>query len=337
MKVLLYTGKIDVDKSGVGKAKEHQIKALTLANVPYTLDTKDDYDIVHINTIFPDALLFAKKAKKQGKKVIFHAHSTEEDFKNSFMFTNALAPAFKTWIKGLYSQADLLLTPTPYSKKLLLSYGLKEPIIPISNGIDLSFWKANKNDRVNFRKKYNFKETDKVIMSVGLFIERKGIIEFLTLAKRMPEYKFIWFGQPFESLQSQAVREALKHRTSNTYFPGYIESAELKCAYAGCDVYIFPTKEETEGIVLLEALAMKTNTVISDIPIYDEWLTDGYNVYKAKNVDEFEEKIKGIITGKLPSVTENGYKLAKERDIKNIGYKLKDIYEKLLEKNTQRN
>ncbi len=336
MKILLYTGKIEVAKSGVGKAMQHQERALSLAKVPYTLDPKDDYDIAHINTIFPDSLMLAKKAKKQGKKVIFHAHSTEEDFKNSFMFTNALAPAFKTWIKSLYGQADLLLTPTPYSKKLLLSYGLKEPIIPLSNGIDLNFWKADENARKRFREKYNFKDTDKVIMSVGLFIERKGILEFLELAKRMPEYKFIWFGQPYESLQQPKVKEALKNKPNNAYFPGYIESKELKDAYAGCDVYIFPTKEETEGIVLLEALAMKTNTIISDIPIYDDWLTDGYNVYKAKTVSEFEEKIKGIINGDLPSLTDNGYKLAKERDIKNIGYKLKEIYEQLLEKDLQK-
>ena len=52
MKVLLYKGKVDVEKSGVGKAVKHQERALSLAKVPYTLDEKDDWDIVHINTIF---------------------------------------------------------------------------------------------------------------------------------------------------------------------------------------------------------------------------------------------------------------------------------------------
>lgn len=31
-------------------------------------------------------------------------------------------------------------------------------------------------------------------MGVGLYIERKGILDFVELAKRLPEYKFIWFG-----------------------------------------------------------------------------------------------------------------------------------------------
>lgn len=332
MKVLLYTSKVkDIEKSGIGKASMHQQQALKYANVSYTLNPKDDYDIIHINSIFPDSLLMAKKAKQKGKKVVFHAHSTEEDFRNSFKFSNFASAPFKQWIKICYKTADVLLTPTPYSKGILETYGLNKEIIAISNGIDLDFWKPNENAKQRFRNKYGFKDDDKVIMAVGLYIERKGILEFLELAKRMPKYKFIWFGYTAPSLRTIKVTEAMKNKPANVYFPGYVSSDELKDAYAGSDIYIFPTKEETEGIVLLEALAMKINTIINDIPIYDS-LTDGYNVYKAKNIDEFETKIKGIINGALPNITENGYKIAADRDIKKIGYKLKKIYENVLEK-----
>ena len=153
----------------------------------------------------------------------------------------------------------------------------------------------------------------------------------MELARRCPEYKFIWFGYTKPSLIPENISRAIKNKPSNVQFPGYVNSSELKDAYAGCDLYIFPTKEETEGIVLLEALAMKTKTIISDIPIYDEWLKDGINIYKAKDIDDFEKKIKLILEGKLPDVTEKGYKIAQERDIKKIGYKLKKVYEKVLE------
>ena len=102
-------------------------------------------------------------------------------------------------------------------------------------------------------------------------------------------------------------------------------------ALNGCDLYLFPTLEETEGIPILEACACKTPSLIRDIPVFDEWLEDGVNVYKAKDLDEFEEKIKKIINKELKDVTEEGYKVAKERDIKKIGIKLKEIYEEVLE------
>ncbi len=333
MKVLLHTGKFkEVEKSGVGRAIVHQKKALDLVHVPYTTNPKDEFDIVHINTIFPESLILAKKCKKMGKKVIFHAHSTEEDFRNSFKLSNAVSPLFKQWLKGCYGSADLLITPTEYSKKLLEKYDLNKEIIAISNGIDLDFFDRKKSNPDAFRKKYGFSQNDKVIMAVGLYIERKGILEFLELAKRLPEYKFIWFGYTAPALIPEYISKAIKNKPNNVIFPGYIDSASLKDAYAGCDLYIFPTKEETEGIVLLEALAMKTKTLVSDIPIYDDWLIDGINIYKAKNVDDFEDKIRKIIEGKLPDVTAAGYKVAKARDIKSVGYELKKAYEHVLEK-----
>ena len=100
MKVLLHSDKQEqIAKSGVGRAIVHQQEALRLNGVEYTLDPKDtDYDIIHINTIFPESYLMGKKAKKMGKKVIFHAHSTEEDFRNSYLLTNQVAPLFKKWL-----------------------------------------------------------------------------------------------------------------------------------------------------------------------------------------------------------------------------------------------
>ncbi len=337
MKVLFYLGKVKVNESGVGKACVHQQRCLDLVGIPYTTNPKDDYDVVHINTVFPDALVMIKRAKAKGKKVVMHAHSTQEDFRNSFKFSNKAAPAFKQWLKYYYNQGDIIVTPTLYSKKLIEEYGIKKEIIPISNGIDLQFFKPTKEGANRFRQKYNFSKNDKIIMAVGLYIERKGILEFLELAKRMPEYKFIWFGHTDPILIPSKINAAIQNKPSNVYFPGYVSSDELKDAYSGADIYIFPTKEETEGIVLLEALAMKINTIISDIPIYDDWLTDGFNVYKAKNVDEFEDKIKKIINGKLPSVVDQGYKVAASRDIHKISEKLKKVYEKVLKEDFVKN
>ena len=105
----------------------------------------------------------------------------------------------------------------------------------------------------------------------------------------------------------------------------FAEGDELKQAYVGCDVYIFPTLEETEGIVLLEALAAKANVIVRDIPVFD-WLNGGTDCYKAKDKDEFERMIKEIYEGKLPSLRENGRKAVENMDIKKIGEKLVKIY-----------
>ena len=333
MKVLLYSeGLKAISKSGLGKAIKHQMKALEYENIPYTLNPKDDYDILHINTYFPKSYFLAKKARKQGKKVVYHAHSTEEDFKDGFIFCKQISPLFKKWLIKCYKLGDVLITPTPYSKKLLDTYGIDRPIYALSNGIESDHFKRNEELGKKFREKYHYSKDDKVIIGIGLYIERKGIVDFVNLAKRCPEYKFIWFGYSPLKAATKPVRKAVNTKLSNLTFAGYVPSDDIMGAMSGADLYIFPTLEETEGIPIVEACATGIDAIVRDIPVFDEWLVDGENVYKAKDIDEFEEKIRKILNHELPSLTKNAYKVAKERDLRIIGRKLHEIYDELLKK-----
>ena len=332
MKVLLYTeGEKLFAKSGLGKAIKHQMKALEYENIEYTTDLQeDDFDIVHINFYGPNSFALAKIEKKKGKKIVYHAHSTEEDFKNGFIFCKQISPAFKKWLIKCYSLGDVIITPTPYSKRLLEGYGIDRKIYSISNGIELDKFKLDKAARKRFRERYNYKKNDKVIVGIGLYIERKGIVDFVELAKMCPEYKFIWFGYSPLSAATKAVREAVNTKLDNLIFAGYVEQEIIVEAMNGCDIYLFPTYEETEGIPIIEACACKATAIIRDIPVFEGWLEDGINVYKAKNLDEFYDKIQKVINKELPSLGEAAYKVAVERDIKRIGKQLKEVYEEVL-------
>ena len=90
------------------------------------------------------------------------------------------------------------------------------------------------------------------------------------------------------------------------------------------DVYLFMTHEETEGIVLLEALASKVDTVVSDLPVFD-YLNADHDVYKADSLLTFKERLKGLLDGNLPSLIERGYQKASLKSIQNIGQQY--IYE----------
>ncbi len=333
MKVLLYTeGLKTVGKSGLGKAIKHQQKALENEHIEYTLNPKDDYDILHINTYFPKSYFLAKRAKKKGKKIVYHAHSTEEDFRDGFIFCRQIAPLFKKWLIKCYRLGDVIVTPTLYSKRLLEGYkGLEnKKIYAISNGIEIEFFKKNKKLGEKFRQDYHIKKDEKVIIGIGLYIERKGIVDFVELAKRLPEYKFIWFGYSPLAAATKPVRDAVNTKLDNLLFAGYVEREVIREAMNGCDLYLFPTLEETEGIPIVEACACETNAIIRDIPIFDGWLEDGKNVYKAKDVDDFEKKIKDFFSGKLPSVAKNAYKVAQERDLKYVGKQLHQVYDEVL-------
>lgn len=332
MKVLLYTeGMKTIGKSGLGKAIQHQRKALEDNHIAYTLDPKcKDYDLVHINFFGLKSYHLAKKARKMGKKVVYHAHSTEEDFRNSFIFSNTIAPLFKWWICKCYRLGDHIITPTEYSKKLLLNYNLDRPITAISNGIDMHFFKKKEKDGEKFRKQYGFKKEDKVVIGIGLYLERKGILTFVEMAKRCPEYKFIWFGYSPLSVSPRKIKKAVHTKLPNLTFAGYVERDMIHSAFSGCNLYLFPTLEETEGIPILEGLSEQADILVRDIPIF-AFLKEGRDVYKAKNDDEFEEKLRKILEGKLPSLQGNGYELVKNMEIKTVGKKMISVYKQVLE------
>lgn len=325
MKILLHSDmKKSIQQSGVGRAQLHQEMALESAGIAYTTNYKDDFDMVHINTVFPHSLVVAKKAKAAGKPVIYHAHSTMEDFKNSYTFSNQASLGFKYWLNTCYNSADLILTPSQYAKNLLEKYDIDKSIHVISNGIDLAYWQASQEEVANMRARFNLRPDQKVAISVGLQIERKGIIEFVELAKQMPEVTFIWFGYSNPYALPKDVKKAIATKLPNLIFAGYIPRDQVRVAYQMADVYLFMTHEETEGIVLLEALASKVNTIVSDLPVFD-YLKADRDVYKANALEDFKVQLEGLLGGDLASLSENGYQQASLKSIQNIGQQY--IYE----------
>ena len=327
MKVYVYMGaKKIIEKSGVGRAIDHQIALLKEQGVEVNTCTMKDADIVHINTIFPDSVVAALRAKAMGKKVIWYGHSTMEDFKNSFVGSNLFAPIFKKWITFCYGLGDVIITPTPYSRTILKSYGIKKPIVDLSNGIDTGFWKPSEEGRRRFREKYNIPEGKKVVVSVGHYIGRKGLIDFVDLARSMTDVQFMWFGYTDERLVTANIKRAMKTAPMNVVFPGYVDKEELREVYQGADAFCFMSHEETEGIVVLEALACGTPTIVRNIPVYDGWLEDNKNVFKCDDMHQFWNNLNAVLKGKAMNLQSEGYRIVAERDFNSIGKRLVEIY-----------
>lgn len=327
MKIYIYSGgeKL-VGKSGVGQAIRHQRECLRRSGVFVTDRWTRDAAAIHVNTVLPDSVLAALGARLRGRKVVWYGHSTMEDFRSSFKGSDALAPLFRRWITFCYGLGDVVLTPTEYSRRLLEGYGLKKPVYSISNGVDTAFFRPDPAARSALRARYGLEAEEKVVVSVGHTIARKGLPEFLELARRMPEARFLWFGWTDPKLVPREITQAMESAPANVSFPGYVGREELREAYQGADVFAFLSHEETEGIVVLEALACGVPTVLRDIPVYEDWLEHGENVYKASNSDEFQRIVSGLLDKTLPDLTAAGRAAAEARSLEQVGKRLKEIY-----------
>nr|WP_326126775.1 glycosyltransferase [uncultured Oscillibacter sp.] len=327
MKIYIYSGgeKL-VGRSGVGQAIRHQRECLRRADIDTASRWTPDTAAIHVNTVLPDSVLTALGARLRGRKVVWYGHSTMEDFRGSFKGSDALAPLFRRWIKFCYGLGDVVLTPTDYSRRLLEGYGLRRPVYSISNGVDTDYFRPDPAARAAFRRRYGLAEDARTVISVGHTIARKGLPEFLDLARRVPSAQFLWFGWTDPRLVPRDIVRAMEDAPANVHFPGFVDRERLREAYRGADVFAFLSHEETEGIVVLEALACGIPTVVRDIPVYTGWLEDGKNIYKASNTDEFQQRVEGILSGSLPDLTPAGRAAAESRSLEAVGAQLREIY-----------
>ncbi len=333
MKILLYLeNRKGLSNSGIGRALSHQMKALESQGIEYTLDPSDTYDLAHINSNAQKSYSLLKKCKRNNIPVIAHGHSTHEDFKESFRCWQLMAPFYNHMMNRMYTKADLIITPTEYSKKLIENYkNVNCPVEAVSNGIVLSLYEKNEENIKNFENMFNIEKNDKVIIGVGFYFKRKGIDDFMEIARHHRDVKFIWFGYLNKLLTTSYCLKVIKNKPDNVILPGYIKGDIMNGALHRASAMLFPTREETEGIVVLEAFASHLPLITRDIGVYQDWLTKD-NSYKCRSIDDFDKAVDNIFTKDQTSLTSNAYKVAEERSIEKVGERLKQIYSSLLSK-----
>lgn len=329
-RVCLYSGAGKfMEKSGVGSAMRHQAAMLrTLGSQIVKLWKRPD--IVQLNTIFPDSVLVGLLAKALGIPVVVFAHSTREDFEQSWVGAVTFAPLFEKWLGVVYRRGDVVVTPTPYSRSIIEHYNIQAPIRVLSNGVDTRFFSGGAEARARFRTRYSIPEGRKVVLSVGHLMVRKGIVEYIDLARAMPEADFYWAGTaPSEAMMTPEVRAALADLPANLHLMGHVAPDEVRDAYAGADLFCFMSHEETQGIVVLEALSSGVPVLVRDIPVYEGWLHEAA-VHRASTTVEFEVAARAILSGEAADLTEAGRRLAAQHDLHVVSGDLAAVHHELL-------
>lgn len=312
--------------TGLLSSYKNQKKVLNGLNIPFVEKWDASCDILQINTPWPTSLFVINKARRKGKKVIIWSHVTVEDSIQVFRFFKYIALVYKKYLTYAYNLADVIFSPTEYTKSLLVAYGIRqEKIVSLSNGVDLKKYYTDSLKRESGRKKYNLENV--VVGSTGLVVPRKGTDTFISLAKKFSGNQFVWFGKIYSALMAEPLPKDLPN---NINFTGYID--DINEAYNAMDIFIFPSYEENEGMSILEAAAVGLPILVRDIPVYKDWLIHGENCLKAKNEEEFEKYLNQLIMDKslCDHLSIGAKKLAMRKSIDVLSQKALTEYKKLL-------
>ncbi len=329
MKICLYLELEEKLKvSGIGSAIRNQRRSLELNKIEYTNDLKDDFDILHLNILGLKSLYLARKMRKEGKKVIIHAHTTADDFRNSFRFSNTIAPYLGRCLTFYYNQADLVLCPSEYTKRVLERHGVRSPIKAISNGVDTDKFIFSEEKRERFREEHDLE--DVTPLCVGHMFLRKGVETFMKAAGSHKQ-RFIWVGRRYRKLESRRIQELIRNKPDNLLLIDYVE--DIVEAYCGTDLFFFPSNCENQGIVLLEAAACRRPILCRNLPAYEDFMVEDVNCLKAGSDMEMMEKLDVLLDdGKLrDKLSRNALEMSEKHSLRNVGAELKRVYETVLE------
>jgi len=272
---------------GHAQAVRNQRHIMRAAGIDYTTAPDLDADVLHLNNMGPRSVYYARKARRRGVPVLVHTHQTARDFRGSFALSDVLARPLEPYLRYAYSLADHLVCPSEYNRREIASY-TSVPATVVSNGFDAGKLDGFEALRDDVLARYDLEPP--VVFMVGHVLRRKGVEAFVETARRRPDLDFAWFGyvNPLGGglagrlLEGRGTRRLVEQAPENCTFTGYVE--DIRGAFAAGDVFCFPTRNENEGIALLEAMHCGKPAVVRDIPTF-EWLEDGVDCLKA--TDDF--------------------------------------------------
>ncbi len=228
---------------------------------------------------------FSKALKKQGiKKPFIHtihgvlADEFEHNKKNGYeSFRSRIANCFMHRLSKLEEEtahdATLIVTIGNYSlEKIQEHYGInpsKVRIVP--NGVDTEKFKPNENPQA-VRKQFGL-GNEPIVLFVGSLIQRKGLPFLVEAAKKIvkkqPDTRFLIVGKgPLKQQLTASIEAANLSGSFN--FLGNVKNDLLPNVYNCADVFVLPSIQEGQGIVLLEAQSSGKPVVAFDIGGVDE-------------------------------------------------------------------
>lgn len=227
---------------------------------------REKYELVHIHTPFIAHYLGQKLAHLLDVPCVETYHTFFEDYLHHYLpwIPRGMARGIARFIsRRQCNGVDAIVAPSKPMLDVLRQYGVKAKAEVIPTGLQAqSFAPADGNA---FRQKHGIALDRPMMLYVGRVAFEKDIDFLLRMAVELremqPEVLLVVAGEgPAEESLHKLSKEL--NLQENIKFIGYMDrNTELNACYKAADVFVFSSKSETQGLVLIEAMAQGTPVV----------------------------------------------------------------------------
>ena len=289
-----------VKGQGVGSAYEEQV-ALIKKNLSEKYEVHENdlnvkSDITHYHTVnLPYFLSFP--FVRNSSVMVGYVHFLPETVEQSIKLPFIAKYVFYKYILWFYKSCDYLVTVNPYFIDCLEEYGVKrEKVSYIPNYVDdKKFFPMEKTTKLRAFEKFKLNPDKFTVVCAGQLQTRKGVVDFVECARRLPDIQFVWaggfsFGRIGDGYSE--IKKIVEEPPENMRFLGIIDREDMNALYNIGDVMFLPSFEELFPMTILEAMNCKKPILLRDIPIYENILFDYY--LRADDVDGFVKAIEKL-------------------------------------------
>ena len=219
-----------------------------------------DFDVIHVQTPFTAHYAGVKLAGRLQRPIVETYHTYFEHYLHHYV--PALPSALtKTFARRLtVSQchaAQHVISPSLQMTEALREYGVSSPITILPTGLPPSAFVPG--DRKRFRSHFGISEDRPVALFVGRIAHEKNI-EFLLrmvieLRKRMPNVLLLVAGEGPAANCIAGQIDSLGVNANVRMLGNMDRGQTLRDCYRAADIFVFASRTETQGLVLLEAMA----------------------------------------------------------------------------------
>lgn len=266
---------------------------------------KEKYDVVHIHTPFVAHYLGLKLAHLLNVPSVETYHTFFEDYLHLYLpiIPKAMARSLARKISRKQCNAvNALVAPSQPMLDVLRTYGVTAQAEVIPTGLQAhSFTDANGTD---FRQQHAIAKDRPVALYVGRVAHEKNIPFLLHmlqhLIQQVPDALLIIAGEGPAEQSLHALADKLQLQ-QHIKFIGYLDrNTQLNACYQAADVFVFASTSETQGLVLLEAMAQGTPTVAIAELGTKSILVEGQGALIAPNETlGFANKVASILNNKM--------------------------------------
>ena len=220
-----------------------------------------DFDLIHIHTPFLAHRAGVRWARRHGLPSVETYHTLFEEYFHHylpFLPKPWLAAAARMISRKECDGVTAVIAPSSAMKSALEAYGVTSPVHIIPTGIRMADFADCDGPR--FRARHAIASERPVMAYVGRVAFEKNIDFLLAVTEAVrrdrPDVLFVIAGEgPARAKLERAV--AKRGLAENVRFVGYLERrTELPACYCAADVFVFASRTETQGLVLLEAMAL---------------------------------------------------------------------------------